>query len=232
MKLLLDFLPIILFFATFRYAEAHKVWAGEFATQYFGGLVSGGVVAASEGPVLLSTVVVIIATLAQVMFLKLRRRKVDLMLWISLGLVTVLGGLTIWLHNETFIKWKPTGLYWAIALVLALSQTLFRKNLLSSMLGEQIELPAAIWRKLNLSWVGFFAAMGVLNLWVAYTYTTATWVDFKVFGGTGLMVAFMLAQGFYIQRHLPPEDAEAATDPAAKPTAPPSPTEGSGPTAP
>ena len=215
MKLLLDFLPILLFFGTFRYANAHKDWAASFATEHFGAIVSGGVVAASEAPVLLSTVVVIAATLAQVLVLKLMRRKIDLMLWFSLGLVTVLGGLTIWLHNETFIKWKPSGLYWAFGLTLWGSQVFFRKNLLRSVLGEQIELPDPIWQRLNFAWVAFFAAMGLLNLWVAYTFSTDTWVDFKVFGGTGLMVLFMIGQAVYLQRHLiepaAPGDASSAS---------------------
>ena len=211
MKLLLDFLPIILFFVTFKYAEGHKEWAGDFATTYFGGLVSGGVVGPMEAPVLLSTVVVIVATLAQVAYLKLRGRKVDLMLWVSLTLVVVLGGLTIWFHNETFIKWKPSGLYWALGLAFWLSQALFGKNLLRSILGEQIALPDAVWRRLNLAWVAFFSLMGLLNLWVAYHFETATWVNFKVFGATSLMLVFTVAQGFYINKFLP-DEAPAAND--------------------
>jgi intracellular septation protein len=217
MKILLDFLPIILFFASFRYANANQDWAGRFATEHFGAIVSGGVVSASEGPVLLSTMVVIAATLAQVLLLKLLRRKVDLMLWFSLGLVTLLGGLTIWLHNETFIKWKPSGLYWAFGLTLWASQALFGKNLLKSMLGEQLELPGPVWQRLNFAWVAFFGLMGLLNIWIAYSFETAVWVDFKVFGGTGLMLAFMIAQGFYIQRHLPELPSELPPETAARP---------------
>ncbi|MCA6216298.1 septation protein A [Ideonella sp. B7] len=213
MKLLFDLLPIVLFFATFRYADGHQDWAGAFATQYFGGLVSGGVVAPKEAPVLLATLVVIVATLTQVVYLKARGRKVDLMLWFSLALVVGLGGLTIWFHNETFIKWKPSGLYWAFGLALWASQALFGKNLLRSTLGQELPLPDALWRRLNFAWIAFFALMGLLNLWVAYSFTTETWVDFKLFGATGLMLLFMLAQGVYISRHLPesvPEDGAAA----------------------
>jgi intracellular septation protein len=206
MKLLLDFLPLILFFATFRYAEGHKEWAASFATEHFGALVSGGSVGPEEAPVLLSTLVVIAATLLQVLYLKLRGRKVDLMLWISLALIVVLGGLTVWLHNDTFIKWKPTGLYAAFALVLLLSDKLMGKNLIRSMIGDQLPLPEPVWKRLNLSWVLFFALMAVLNIAVAYSVDTATWVNFKVFGITALMAVFMVGQGFYIHRHLPPED--------------------------
>lgn len=211
MKLLLDLLPILLFFATFKYAGAHKDWAAQFATSHFGGLVSGGVVDAAQAPVLLSTVVVIVATLAQVLYLKLRGRKVDLMLWVSLVLVVSLGGLTVWFHNDTFIKWKPSGLYWALALAFWLSQALWGKNLLKGVLGEQLELPEPIWRQLNLAWVIFFGAMGVLNLWVAFHFDTATWVNFKVFGTTALMLLFTVGQGLYINRYLPDDGVPAET---------------------
>jgi intracellular septation protein len=218
MKLLFDFLPLILFFATFRYAEGHKDWAAAFATEHFGGLVSGGSVGQAEAPVLLSTLMVIAATLTQVAVLKLLRRKVDLMLWVSLSLVVVLGSLTIWFHNETFIKWKPSGLYWSLGLAFWVSQTLFGKNLVQRLLGEQVQLPGPVWRRLNLAWVLFFAGMGLLNLWVAYHFETRTWVDFKVFGATGLMFTFFIAQGVYISRHMPPETEDAAS---VKPTDPP-----------
>lgn len=213
MKLLLDFLPILLFFGAFKYAEGHKDWAAAFATEHFGFMVSGGQVGASEAPVLLATVVVVIATLAQVLWLKARRQKVDLMLWISLALVTVLGGLTVWLHSETFIKWKPTGLYWAMGLSFLISQFVLGRNLLKLMLGEQLQLPEPVWARLSLAWVAFFAAMGVLNLWVAYSFSTDTWVNFKLFGGIGLMLLFTLAQGLYISRHLPEEEPDAKDKP-------------------
>jgi intracellular septation protein len=202
MKLLLDFLPLLLFFGSFKYAESHKDWAALFASEHFGFMVSGGKVGPEEAPVLLATLVVMAATLLQALVLKLRGKKIDLMLWISLGLVVTLGGATIWFHNETFIKWKPTGLYWGMALVFLLSDKLMGKNLLKSMLGEEIQMPAAIWSRLNLAWVGFFAAMGVLNLYVAYNFSTSSWANFKVFGSTGLMLVFTLAQGLYMGRHI------------------------------
>ena len=202
MKLLLDFLPIILFFAAFKYAEGQKDWAAAFATEHLGFLVSGGVVGPAEAPVLLATVVVIVATLAQVAWLLLRGRKVDTMLWVSLGLVAVLGGATIWFHNETFIKWKPSVLYWTMALAFLTSQALFGKNLLKALIGQQLELPAPVWQRLNVAWVVFFSVMGLLNILVAYNFSTDTWVSFKLFGGIGLMVLFTLAQGLYLTRHL------------------------------
>ncbi|MFG6462698.1 septation protein A [Roseateles sp. DXS20W] len=206
MKLLLDFLPLILFFVAFKGAEGNPDAAAAFATQHFGFLVQGGVVGPTEAPVLLATVVVMLATLAQAAILKVRGQKIDLMLWISLALVVVLGGATIWFHNETFIKWKPTGLYWAMALTLWISLAMFRKNLIQAMLGAQLTLPDTIWGKLNRAWVLFFAAMGVVNLYVAYNFSTSAWANFKVFGVTGLILVFTVAQSLYLGKHLPPEE--------------------------
>jgi len=210
MKLLLDFLPIFLFFGTFKYAESHKDWAAAFASEHFGFIVSGGVVGVKEAPVLLSTVVVIVATALQVAWLVARGKKVDTMLWVSLTLVVVLGGATIWFHNENFIKWKPSVLYWAMALALWGSATLFGKNLLLKLMGEQVKLPATIWARLNWLWCSFFTAMGVINLYVAYNFPTDIWVSYKLFGGMGLMIAFMIAQGLYLSRHIENDGSDAA----------------------
>jgi len=202
MKILFGFLPIILFFGAFKYAEANKGWAAAYATSHLGFLVSGGVVTPAEAPVLLATVVVIAATLAQVMWLKSRGRRIDTMLWVSLVLVVLLGGATIYFHSETFIKWKPSVLYWAMGLSFWLSPLLFGKNLLRVLLGEQMQLPPMVWHRLNFAWVAFFGLMGLLNLWVAYSFSTDAWVNFKLFGGIGLMLLFTLAQGLYLSRHL------------------------------
>ena len=202
MKILFDFLPIVLFFGMFKYAEGHKEWAASTATDWLGFMVSGGVVGPSEAPVLLATVVVIVATLAQILWLKARGKKVDTMLWISLGLVTVLGGATIYFHSEAFIKWKPTVLYWVMGSALLIGQLVFKKNGIKSIMGAQMALPDSIWRVVNLSWVGFFAVMGVLNLWVAFNFPTATWVNFKLFGGLGLMALFVVGQALYLGRYL------------------------------
>lgn len=207
MKLLLDFLPVILFFGMFKYAEAHVEWAARFATEHLGFIVSGGVVGTEEAPVLLATVVVIIATSAQIAWLMARRKKVDAILWIAFALVVVLGGATIWFHNATFIKWKLSAVYWGTGLAFWISQTFFHKNLLQALIGDQLVLPAKVWQRLNLVWIAFYAFMGLLNLYVAYNYSTSAWANFKMFGATGLMLAFMVAQGFYVSRHLEPERA-------------------------
>lgn len=215
MKLLLDFLPLVLFFGTFKYADHHADWAARFATDHFGFMVSGGVVGPEEAPVLLATLVVIVATTVQIAAMLAGRKRIDLMLWITFGLVTVLGAATVWFHNPTFIKWKPSVLYWAMGLAFWASQALFRKNLLQSMIGAELDLPARVWQRLNVAWIGFFALMGVLNLYVAYSYSTSAWATFKTFGATGLMLVFTVAQGFYMTRHIRPE-AETAARPASE----------------
>jgi intracellular septation protein len=210
MKFLFDFLPIILFFGTAKYAESHSDWAARFATDNFGFIVSGGVVGTEEAPALLATAMVIATTVLQIVYLLARGRKVDLMLWMTFVLAVVLGGATIYFHNPTFIKWKPSVLYWAMGLALWISQSFFRKNLLQSLVGDQIQLPPSIWQRLNFAWVAFFAFLGLLNLYVAYAYSTSTWFTFKAFGVTGLMFAAALAQVYYMSRHMKPEVDSAA----------------------
>ncbi|MFA5914682.1 MAG: septation protein A [Burkholderiales bacterium] len=179
MKFLFDLFPIILFFIAFK---LHGIYA--------------------------ATAVAIAASFAQIGWLWLRGRKIDMMLWVSLAIIVVFGSATLLLHDETFIKWKPTVLYWMFACVLSGSALFFRKNLIRSMLGEQMQLPDAAWAKLNFSWVGFFACMGLLNLYVAFNYSTDTWVDFKLFGGMGLMLAFVIGQGLFLAKYVEQKEPE------------------------
>ena len=197
MKFLFDLFPIILFFAAFKLAGANESTAHEFAARWL-----GGGIAPSQAPILIATAVAIAATFGQIGWLWLRGRKIDTMLWVSLAIITVFGGATLYLHDETFIKWKPTVLYWLFAIVLGASEMLFRKNLIRKMLGAQIQLPDPAWRKLNFSWVGFFACMGVLNLYVAFSFPTDTWVNFKLFGGMGLMLAFVIGQSLFLAKYV------------------------------
>jgi intracellular septation protein len=180
MKLLLDFFPIILFFVAF------KVWG-----------------------IYVATGVAIVATIAQIGYLRWKTGKVEPMQWVSLGVIVLFGGATILAHDETFIKWKPTVLYWLMGSTLALGQLLFRKNLLKSLMGSQLQLPDSAWRVMNWSWVAFFALMGVLNLWVAFHFSTDAWVNFKLFGGLGLMALFIVAQAVYLGRYMKEAKEEA-----------------------
>ncbi|HUG23397.1 septation protein A [Piscinibacter sp.] len=208
MKLFLDFLPLLLFFGTFQAAERNKEWAAGIATAYFGFIVSGGVVGADEAPILLATIVMSVITIVQVSLLKLMKRPVHLMLWITLALVVVLGGATIWFHNPVIIKWKPSIAYWTLGLAFWLSR-LFGRDLLQEMLGSEMELPAAVWQRLNFAWVAFLGLMGLLNLYVAYSFSTSTWASFKVFGATGLMLAFSIAQVVYLSRYVKTDAGES-----------------------
>lgn len=201
MKFLFDLLPVILFFAAYKVAGADPETSLTLASR----LLGDGIVA-SQAPILIATMVAIIATALQIALVWVKHRKVDRMLWISLVIIVFFGGATLLFHNPTFIKWKPTALYWLFSGVLAFSALVLKRNLIRKMLEAQIQLPDPVWSKLNLAWAAFFAAMGVLNLYVAYNFSEETWVNFKLFGGMGLMLGFVLAQGFYLSRHMQ-EDA-------------------------
>jgi intracellular septation protein len=124
------------------------------------------------------------------------------MLWVSLVIITVFGGATIYFHNETFIKWKPTVLYWAFAAILLASQAIFGKNLIRLMMEKQLSLPDGVWQKVNFSWAAFFLLMGIVNVYVAYSFSTAAWVNFKLFGFTGMMIVFVVAQSLLLSKHV------------------------------
>jgi len=198
MKFLFDLFPVIAFFAAYMVAERLPTQAAAIANDVLGSL--GGQVVAIQAPILLATLVAIIATAGQVGYLLARRRKVDKMLWISLAIIVVMGGATLILRDTRFIRWKPTVLYWAFAVVLIVSDLVFKKNLVRAMMKEQMTLPNSVWTRLNLSWAGFFAVMGVLNLYVAYYFTESVWVKFKLFGTMGLMVVFIVAQALMLSR--------------------------------
>ncbi len=168
---------------------------------------SAAFVAAAFGPVaasatfpdlvavIVATTIAIVATLLQVGWLLVRRQPVKPMLWLSAILIVAFGGMTIWLQNELFIKWKPSLLYWSFAVILIGGRVLFQRNLLSALLGSELRLPAAIWDRMLWLWAGFFTVLGAANLYVAYRFTTEQWVDFKTFGLIGLTFAFVLGLG-------------------------------------
>lgn len=203
MKFLFDIFPVILFFAMFKWGENNPEAAQSLVQQTLSGLVAdGGAGAAAQAPIMLATAIAILATFAQIVWLLARGRKVDTMLWVSLAIITVFGGATIYFHNETFIKWKPTVLYWCFGAALLAGQTLFGKNLIRLMMEKQVALPDPVWQRLLFAWALFFVAMGVVNLFVAYSFSTAFWVNFKLFGFTGLMVAFVIAQSVFLSKHI------------------------------
>lgn len=173
MKLLFDLFPVILFFVAFK--------------------VQG---------IYVATAVAIAATVAQIAWTKYRHGKVDTMLWVSFAIIAVFGGATLLLHDETFIKWKPTVLYWLFSTILLVSNVIFKKNLMRALLQEKIALPLHVWHRLNLTWSLFFAVLGFVNLYVAFNYSTDAWVNFKLFGFTGLMLVFILAQGAWLSKYV------------------------------
>ena len=163
MKLLFDLFPVILFFATFKYYGSNP----EGAAGLVGSLLGSAVLDVKQAPILLATIVVIVATMAQIAWVHLRHGKVDRMLWVSLILVTVFGGMTLIFQDETFIKWKPTILYWVFAGTMVFAALVLKKNPVKAMLGEQLALPDPVWSKVNLSWIAFFLFMGTVSLIVA-----------------------------------------------------------------
>ena len=171
MKFLFDLFPVILFFAAFKFAGIY-----------------------------VATAVAMAATVAQIAWVWFRHRKVEPMLWVSFAVIVVFGTATLLLQDEMFIKWKPTVLYWLFGAALMVAQFAFRKNLIRAMMGKQLQLPDPAWERLLWSWVGFFTFMGVANLYVAFNFSTDLWVNFKLFGGMGLMFVFVIGQAFYLAR--------------------------------
>jgi intracellular septation protein len=210
MKFLLDFLPIVAFFASFKWAEGNPEPVAQWLTQHLGFLVAGGVVGIKEAPVLLSTLIVVVISVLQILIMKVLRKPIDKMLWISALVVIGLGALTVYFHNESFIKWKPTVIYWVMGTGLFISDIVLKKYVLrAAMKATDIAVPDRVWQTLSWGWIGFFAFMGVLNLYVAFNYPTSTWVDFKMWGSLGLMLVFTVAQGLYLGRHMDAAQAPA-----------------------
>ena len=146
----------------------------------------------------------------QIGYVLVRGRKVTNMQWASLAIIAIFGGATLLLRDETFIKWKPTVLYW-LAGAAFLGALAFGKNLIKAIMAEGLELPEHVWFKLCVAWGLFFLFKGSLNLWVAYTFATDTWVNFKLFGGMGLMVLFIVGQAVWLSKYLPDEEAKDQT---------------------
>ncbi|MBF0282229.1 MAG: septation protein A [Zetaproteobacteria bacterium] len=149
-----------------------------------------------------ATAVLIIASLVQTVIHRLQHGMFDKTHLITLILVSVFGGATLIFHDETFIKWKPTVINWIFAIVLIGSQVIFKKNIIASMLGEKMPLPAMVWDQLNLAWALFFVVLGVANLYVAFHFDTSTWVNFKMFGLMGATFAFVILQSLYVSKYL------------------------------
>jgi intracellular septation protein len=197
MKFLYDLFPLLLFFAAFKYYDIY-----------------------------VATAVAIVASFAQVTFFWLRHRRFETMHLITLAVIAVFGGLTLALHDDTFIKWKPTLVYWILAAIVLASQWLGKKTAIERMMSAQIALPAPVWKRLNLSWGIFFAVLGAANVYVAFYYGLELdaetrrniWVNFKVFGLLGITLLFTIIQAFFMAKHIQnkPENGESGVNRTAE----------------
>jgi intracellular septation protein len=202
MKLLFDLFPVILFFVAYKLGNSFPHEAGQLAATWLGGLIASGKVSEAQAPILLATAVAILASIAQVGWLLTRGKRVEPMLWVSLGVIVVFGGATMWLNDESFIKWKPSILYLLFAGSLVAGRLFWRRNFVRTLLGQQIELPDPVWERLLWIWSGFFALLAATNLFVAYRFSTDTWVNFKLFGLMGLTLAFVIGIGIWLSQHV------------------------------
>ncbi|MGA9164737.1 MAG: septation protein A [Thiobacillus sp.] len=198
-KVLFDLFPVIVFFIAYKIGDANA----EAARAFMAG-ISLPIGAAEKPGIYLATLVAIVASFGQIGWTKLRGHPVETMMWVSLGIIVVFGGATLWLHDESFIKWKPTVLYWLFAAII-LGSTLFGRNVIKGMMGPQMELPDLAWGRLNASWGGFFVFMGFANLVVAFNFSTDDWVNFKLFGSMALMLVFVIGQSMVLNRYLDKE---------------------------
>ncbi len=192
MKQLLDFLPLIVFFACYKLYDIF--------------VASGALIAATAAALIITWV---------------KYRKVEKMTLVTFVIVAIFGTLTLVFHNDLFIKWKVTIIYALFALALLVSQVIMKKPLIQRMLGKEISLPDMVWSRLNIAWSLFFLACGLVNIYVAFWLPQSVWVNFKVFGLTAATLVFTLLSGVYIYRHMSPEQkgsgvAESQEQPPAK----------------
>ncbi|WP_159991050.1 septation protein A [Pelistega ratti] len=181
-KLLFDFFPLLLFFIALEF-----------------------------GDIYIATWTAIIASLLQIIWLKLTRQKIETMTWLSLIIIVVFGGATIYLHDEAFIKWKPSVLYWLFASILLIAKVFFKKNLIQQLMGSQIQTTETIWNKINISWMLFFVFVGIINAYVAFSghFSTKQWGSFKVFGMTILLILFAIGQSIWLSKHINTNDSSS-----------------------
>ncbi len=179
MKILFDFFPILFFFIAYRLFDIY-----------------------------VATAVAMGASFIQIIGYRVKHQRFENMHVMSFVMIMVLGAATLFFHNPLFIKWKPTGIYWLMSIVILGSYWFSPKTVIQRMMEANISLPVPIWIRLNFAWAGYFLFLGVLNLYVAYAYSTSSWVNFKLFGGTGLTLLFVFLQALYLTRHLSPEKAQ------------------------
>lgn len=174
MRPVIEFFPILLFFIVYKLYDIYT-----------------------------ATGALIAATVLQMLLFWLFYRKVESMQWITLLLVLIFGGATLYLRDEQFIKWKLTIIEWLFGSAFLFTQFFGKKTFVERIFGTHLELPPSLWRRLNLSWAGFFYGVGALNVYVIAHFNTDDWVNFKTFGVPGLMIAFTVVQMAFIYKHIP-----------------------------
>lgn len=202
MKLLIDFLPIVIFFIVYKMApqciEAISPLLNAEQIQQLTDMPA----------IVLATAVLIPATMLQILYTRITTGKIETMHLVTLGLVVVMGGATVILQDKTFIQWKPTVVNWLFAAAFLGSSFIGEKTILQRMMGQNLSLPTPAWKNLNYAWVAFFTFSGIANLYVAYNFSEDIWVNFKLFGLLGLTILFIIAQSFYLYRFMNPEGEE------------------------
>ncbi|AEC20274.1 intracellular septation protein [Pusillimonas sp. T7-7] len=186
-KFLFDLFPLILFFLAFKFSD-----------------------------IFTATAVAIAAGIGQFVWLKATGKAIEATHWINLSVIVVFGGATLLFHNDAFIKWKPTVLYWLFAVILVGGKVFFGRNLMHKLMGAKVDMPPAIWDKLNYSWAAFFFVSGALNLYVAFSgnFTESQWVNFKVFGLMALLLLFVILQSLWLGKHMKEDPSKALSAPA------------------
>lgn len=177
MQALLEYLPLVLFFVVYKMADIY--WA---------------------------TGVLIVGSALHILYFIIRGEKVPTKQWVLFALIAGFGGLTIFLRDDTFLKWKVTIINEFFAIALLVSHYIFKKNLIQQLMGEAVQLPEKIWAKLNLAWVGFFVSCGALNAYIAFNFSQEVWVNFKVFGLMGLTFAFAVGTILSLHKYMPEEE--------------------------
>ena len=175
MQLLADFFPLLLFFLAYTFADIY-----------------------------VATGVAMAASVIQIAYFYWHRGHVGVVPWLTMVMIVVFGGATLYFHDNTFIRWKPTVLYALFATILLVGKVGFRRDLISYVM-KGITLPSPVWTRLTWAWVTFFACMSVANWYVAFNFSERTWVMFKFWGATGLLLAFSLGMGVYLARHMAEE---------------------------
>ena len=183
MHAFLEYIPLVIFFVFYKFVDIY--WA---------------------------TGSLIVASAIQIAYFLIKKQPVPKRNLIFFGLIAIFGGLTIYMHDDTFLKWKVTIINVFFAVALIISQQVFKKNIIKAFLDEALTLPDVIWNKLNLAWAMFFATCGLLNWYVAFNFSLEAWVNFKVFGLTGLTFIFAIGSVISLHKHMPDDQEEETAE--------------------